>query len=189
MKIFYAIFFIFSTQIAVGQIEALFDVKKFRQNDQHFIETYLYIYGNSLRNNIDTFNLDKSVEVLQYIENEKNEIVDFKKYNISGNAESINRNGILDQQRFSLVDGEYTINLKLKDINDTTNKEEHLQKISLTKATKTMFSDIELLDSYWKSDSSTKLNKSGIEMIPLVTTYLGPEFNKLAYYSEIYFDE
>ena len=61
MKKFYAIFLIFSTQIAVGQIEALFDVKKFRQNDQHFIETYLYIYGNSLRNNIDTFNLDKSV--------------------------------------------------------------------------------------------------------------------------------
>ena len=189
MKIFYAIFFVISTQTAVGQIEALFDVKKFRQNDQHFIETYLYIYGNSLRNNLDTSNYDKSVEVLQYIENNKNEIVDFKKYNISGNAEIINRNGILDQQRFSLVDGEYTINLKLKDINDTTNKEEHLQKISLIKATKTMFSDIELLDSYWKSDSSTKLNKSGIEMIPLVTTYFGPEFNKLAYYSEIYFDE
>ena len=170
MKIFCGIFFIFSTQIAAGQIEALFDVKKFRQNDQHFIETYLYIYGNSLRNNIDKFNLDKSVEVLQYIENEKNEIVDFKKYNISGNAESIDRNGILDQQRFSLVDGQYTINLKLNDINDTTNKEEHLQKISLSKATKTMFSDIELLDSYWKSDSSTKINKSGIEMIPLVTT-------------------
>ena len=31
-----------------GQLEALFDIKKFRQGEQHFVETYLYIFGPSL---------------------------------------------------------------------------------------------------------------------------------------------
>ena len=61
--------------------------------------------------------------------------------------------------------------------------------LALSKPKSVEFSDVELLDKYWKSDSVSKLNKSGFEMIPLVTTYLGPEFNRLSYYNEIYFDE
>ena len=44
-----------------GQLEALFDIKKFRQGDQHFIETYLYIFGSSLRSK-DTNVKNKKVE-------------------------------------------------------------------------------------------------------------------------------
>ena len=48
------------------------------------------------------------------------------------------------------------------------------------------FSDIELLDSYWKASEENELTKSGYHMIPLVSNYFGPEFDKLAYYFEIY---
>ena len=172
-----------------GQLEALFDIKKFRQGEQHFVETYLYIFGPSLLQNRDTNVKNKKVEILLFIENEQKEIVDYKKHVIEGEIDHINKNGILDLQRFFLVDGDYHLSLRLVDQNDTTNIEEHQQTFTLSKPNSVEFSDVELLDQYWKSDSVSKLNKSGFEMIPLVTTYLGPEFNRLSYYTEIYFDE
>ena len=172
-----------------GQLEALFDIKKFKQGEQHFVETYLYIFGPSLLQNRDTNVKNKKVEILLFIENEQKEIVDYKKHVIEGEIDHINKNGILDLQRFFLVDGDYHLSLRLVDQNDTTNIEEHQQTFTLSKPNSVEFSDVELLDQYWKSDSVSKLNKSGFEMIPLVTTYLGPEFNRLSYYTEIYFDE
>ena len=172
-----------------GQLEALFDIKKFRQGEQHFLETYLYIFGPSLLEDRDTNVKNKKVEILLFIENQQKEIVDYKKHIIEGEIDHINKNGILDLQRFFLLDGDYHLSLRLVDQNDTTNIEEHQQTFTLSKTSPVEFSDVELLDKYWKSDSVSKLNKSGFEMIPLVTTYLGPEFNRLSYYTEIYFDE
>jgi GWxTD domain-containing protein len=172
-----------------GQLEALFDIKKFRQGDRHFVETYLYIFGPSLLQHKDTNVKNKKVEILLFIENEQREIVDYKKHVIEGEIDHINKNGILDLQRFSLEDGNYHLSLKLVDQIDTNNIEEHQQSFSLSKPKSVEFSDVELLDKYWKSDSVSKLNKSGFEMIPLVTTYFGPEFNRLSYYNEIYFND
>ena len=172
-----------------GQLEALFDIKKFRQGEQHLVETYLYIFGPSLIQDKDTNVKNKKVEILLFIENEQKEIVDYKKHIIEGEIDHVNKNGILDLQRFSLIDGDYNLGLKLVDQTDTNNIEEHQQTFTLSKLNTSEFSDIELLDKYWKSDSVSKLNKSGFEMIPLVTTYFGPEFNRLSYYTEIYFDE
>ena len=172
-----------------GQLEALFDIKKFRQGEQHLVETYLYIFGPSLIQDKDINVKNKKVEILLFIENEQKEIVDYKKHIIEGEIDHVNKNGILDLQRFSLIDGNYNLGLKLVDQTDTNNIEEHQQTFTLSKLNTSEFSDIELLDKYWKSDSVSKLNKSGFEMIPLVTTYFGPEFNRLSYYTEIYFDE
>ena len=172
-----------------GQLEALFDIKKFRQGEQHLVETYLYIFGPSLIQDKDTNVKNKKVEILLFIENEQKEIVDYKKHIIEGEIDHVNKNGILDLQRFSLIDGNYNLGLKLVDQTDTNNIQEHQQTFTLSKLNTSEFSDIELLDKYWKSDSVSKLNKSGFEMIPLVTTYFGPEFNRLSYYTEIYFDE
>ena len=172
-----------------GQLEALFDIKKFRQGEQHFVETYLYIFGPSLIQDKDTNVKNKKVEILLFIENEQKEIVDYKKHIIEGEIDHVNKNGILDLQRFSLIDGNYNLGLKLVDQTDTNNIEEHQQTFTLSKLNSSEFSDIELLDKYWKSDSVSKLNKSGFEMIPLVTTYFGPEFNRLSYYTEIYFND
>ena len=172
-----------------GQLEALFDIKKFRQGEQHLVETYLYIFGPSLIQDKDTNVKNKKVEILLFIENEQKEIVDYKKHIIEGEIDHVNKNGILDLQRFSLIDGNYNLGLKLVDQTDTNNIEEHQQTFTLSKLNTSEFSDIELLDKYWKSDSVSKLNKSGFEMIPLVTTYFSPEFNRLSYYTEIYFDE
>ena len=98
-----------------GQLEALFDIKKFRQGEQHLVETYLYIFGPSLIQDKDTNVKNKKVEILLFIENEQKEIVDYKKHIIEGEIDHVNKNGILDLQRFSLIDGNYNLGLKLVD--------------------------------------------------------------------------
>ena len=77
-----------------GQLEALFDIKKFRQGEHHFVETYLYIFGPSLLEDRDTNVKNKKVEILLFIENEQKEIVDYKKHVIEGEIDHINKNGI-----------------------------------------------------------------------------------------------
>ena len=181
---------ILSFTLSFGQIEALFDLKRFKSIDANYIETYLYIYGNSLKENRDTNNNTKGVQILQYVENENNEIIDHKKYLIVEKTDYVEKEGLIDLKRFQLGNGKFKIFLEITDLNDTTNIEKHNQSFELNFNNSTQFSDIELLDSYWKNNNEDQnkndFSKSGFHMIPLVTKYFGPEFNKLAYYFEIY---
>lgn len=190
MKSLLTILLLFYLNFLNAQIEAIFDLKRFKSNDKNYIETYLYIYGNSLKQNKDTSDNDKGVEILQYIEDKENKIIAHKKYVIKDKADYVESKGIMDLQRFVVKSGEFKIFLELTDLNDPSNIEKHQQNFEINFNEKINFSDIELLDSYWKSnnDDETKkeLTKSGFHMIPLVTNYFGPEFEKLAYYFEIY---
>ena len=138
------------------QIEALFDLKKFHSNENNYIETYLYIYGNTLSENEDSTLNEKGVEILQYIENSEKEIVAHKKYIIKENSDYVEKEGIMDLQRFPIPVGDYNIYVEINDINSSKNIEKHHQKFSLTEPNSPYFSDIELLDSYWKENENEK---------------------------------
>ncbi len=190
MKLLVTISLLFILNLLSAQIEAIFDLKRFKSVDENYIETYLYIYGNSLKQNKDTADNDKGVEILQYIEDIDNKIIAHKKYIIKDKSDYVEAKGIMDLQRFIVKSGEFKIFLELTDLNDPSNISKHEQNFKINFNEKINFSDIELLDSYWKSnnegESKNELTKSGFHMIPLVTNYFGPEFEKLAYYFEIY---
>ena len=69
MKTVFAVITLFIVNPLHSQIESLFDLKKFHSSESNYIETYLFIYGNTLFENPDSNFNDKGVEVLQYIEN------------------------------------------------------------------------------------------------------------------------
>ena len=188
MKLIITSLLAINSVIYFAQIEALFDLKRFESTDQNYIETYLYIYGNTLVESSDTSKRIKSVEILQYIEDQNKDIVAYKKHIISEESDYVLRDGIMDLQRFSIEDGNFNIFIEIKDLNDTTNIEKHQQSFEFNYSSHTHLSDIELLESYWKADveNNTQLTKSGYHMVPLVTNYYGSTFNKLSYYFEIY---
>lgn len=169
-----------------AQLEAIFDYKKFKTEEKPFIETYLQIYTSSLIDNIDTNVKTKGVEILQFIEDKNNKIVAHKKYKITEKPFDDSFNDIIDLQRFSLENGSYRITIEITDLNKNDNVEKHSEMIDISYSDKLEISDIEFLDSYWKDENNSELSKSGIAMIPLVSNYFSPEFNKLAYYFEIY---
>ena len=68
MKNLFLLIFILTTLSGISQIEALFDIKKFHSSENSYIETYLYVFGNTLNGSTDSNLKDKGIEVLQYIE-------------------------------------------------------------------------------------------------------------------------
>ena len=190
MKTLFTVITLFLVSPLHSQIEALFDLKKFHSSESNYIETYLFIYGNTLFENQDSNFNDKGVEVLQYIENEKKQIIAHEKYIIKEQSDYVEKEGIIDLQRFPVSNGKFTIFLEIKDINDTNNTEKYQEEFSIFDSNEPCFSDLELLDSYWKEvegeNNKSELTKSGYHMVPLVTNYFGDEFEKLAYYLEIY---
>ena len=90
-----------------------------------------------------------------------------------------NFNDIIDLQRFALKNGTYDITIEITDLNNSNNVEKHTEKITISFSDQLELSDIEFLDSYWKDEDNSELSKSGIAMIPLVSNYFSPEFNKI----------
>ena len=186
MKIFITCILVLLSLFGQSQIEAIIDLKKFHSNKSNYIETYLFVFGNTLYESSDTSNTEKGIEVLQYIENHNNQIVSHEKYIIKEVSDYVEKKGIIDLKRFPVSNGNYTLYIEITDINNSANIEKHQENFTLNFTNFPCFSDIELLDSYWKSNEENELTKSGYQMIPLVSNYFGPEFDKLAYYFEIY---
>jgi len=172
-----------------SQIQATFNLKRFSANDSPYIETYLEIYSNSLSlKYLDSTHMLSGVDIVQLIKNDKEEIIDFKKYSICDTLvkEEVFEN-IIDLQRFKLPNGKYSIEIQLNDRYSELDNQIHTENFKIEFIDHLIqISDIELLDYYWKTDEASATSKSGYGMIPLVTDYFSPEFNRLAYYFEIY---
>ena len=131
MKNLFLLIFIFTTLSGISQIEALFDIKKFHSSENSYIETYLYVFGNTLHGSTDSNLKDKGIEVLQYIEDENNKIIGHKKYTIKEVADYVEKDGIVDLQRFSVGSGKYMLFIEITDINKPSNIEKHQQEFTI----------------------------------------------------------
>ena len=93
----------------------------------------------------------------------------------------------IDQQRFSLPNGEYNMTISIADVNNA---------YSLSKETVTLnvdyqegvpaISDILLFDSYSKADEQKACTKSGCDFLPRVYPFYGASEDKLKFYAELY---
>lgn len=94
----------------------------------------------------------------------------------------------VDQQRFSLENGEYEMEITVKDLNNPS-------QVPFT-ATQTIVidypadapavSDILLVDSYSKASAPSKLTKSGYELVPRIYSFYLNNTNSLTFYAELY---
>ncbi len=94
---------------------------------------------------------------------------------------------IFDLQRIPLASGEYVVSTKIKDLNDTTFVYSTSQKIKLPNSSETIaISDIELIDSYSKSNQNSKFTKVGYDIIPYLYNFFPESVTSLSFYTEIY---
>ena len=94
----------------------------------------------------------------------------------------------LDQQRFSLPNGEYTMEISIMDLNQSERvpfKTEQTVVIDLPSDRPSM-SDILLVDHYKKASVATNFTKSGYEIIPRVYSFYLANNNSLTFYAELY---
>lgn len=94
----------------------------------------------------------------------------------------------IDQQRFSLPNGEYLMEIDVVDLNSTKSLPTHDEfTVTVDYNDKVpSVSDILLFDSYEKAAQPSACTKSGMDFLPRVYPFYGPSDDKLKFYAELY---
>ena len=94
----------------------------------------------------------------------------------------------VDQQRFSLPNGEYNMEITVKDLNNPQQTPyTFTQAITIDYPTDApAVSDILLVESYSKAVQPSKLTKSGYDLVPRVYSFYLNNTNSLTFYTELY---
>ena len=98
------------------------------------------------------------------------------------------RGAFVDQQRFSLENGEYSMEITVKDLNNPEQKPFTVtQDVTIDfPADAPAMSDILLVESYSKATAPSKLTKSGYDIVPRIYSFYLNNSNKLTFYAELY---
>lgn len=192
MKLFLIItFFFFSFQSFAGNLKAYFTYCTFNSPEKGpYIETYLSVIGNSTNyKKNENGKLQSSVEVTLVFK-QSDSVKTFKKYNLlspeltDSTAEKVN---FMDQQRISLPNGNYEFEISLKDIYSEEAPFHSTQTLNIDYPNdKISISDIELIESLKETKSKSIISKSGYDIIPYTSDFYPEDFNKIAFYTELY---
>ena len=156
-----------------------------------YIETYISVIGNTLtfvKNAKGKFQgaVDISVAFKQ-----NGDIKNAQKYSLSSpEALDTTKNfpNFIDQQRYTLANGVYEMELSISDKNKPNDKP-FVTTVPITIEFPDAImgiSSIQLLEAYSKSVTPTVLTKSGYDLMPYVSTYYPENISKIKFYTEMY---
>lgn len=158
---------------------------------QPYFETHLSVIGNSLQfvknaNGKFQASVDIAVSLLQ-----DGVIKAAQKYTLNSPEVDDTTKALpnfLDQQRYSLPNGEYVLQLSIADKNKVS-ENPFISKIPVKidfPDDRITVSDVELLESYTKATATGPLTKSGYDLVPYVSSFYPENSDKLKFYAEIY---
>ena len=187
------IFFLFAILLSLQSfsqnLEAYFNLTRFNLPDEKpFIDVFISFNGRTLsyidgQANVESTILIKSGE----------HIIDFRKTKVESprlGADSIPVD-FVDVQRFQVKNGKYSIDVLLRDLNQTnadTIKISYPFEIYFS-GFQVEISDIELVDRIEKSDEQNLFSKAGYQVIPFVSDYYHQNLDELTFYAEVYNSE
>jgi len=155
-----------------------------------YVETYLTINGASINYKMLDNGKFQGVVDVQVLFKKGDSIVNYAKYDLNSpildDTTVIDQN-MLDIQRYGLPQGEYTIEISLRDSYSENVKLTSTDKLEIKFPDGALeFSDIELLTSFEKSDEQDILTKNGYQLKPYVFNYYPQSANKISFYTELY---
>ena len=190
------LFIITALYLSVGvskaiKVQANFTYSTFYTPEQGpYLETYLSVVGNTLTYlENEHGKLQAGLEVT-LIFKQAAKVIDFKKYTLMS-AELADSNALvndlIDQQRISLPNGHYDFEITLRDIHATDAPFTNVQKLVIDFNEDAMdISDIELVESFQKTTTKNILSKNGYDLLPYTSDFYAEDFEKIAFYAEIY---
>lgn len=190
MKFILACLVLFSSLISVSNVTVYFNYGVFNTvSSKSFLETYITISGNSVKYIPKSGGLQASVTISWQIL-KGNEVVKKASYNLLSPKvnDSLNLPSFIDTQRFLLPNGDYTVDFEIIDNAFPNQKTTHSEKIKIlfSRDKKIDASDIQILESFSKSNSSSNFTKSGYELVPYTINYFPKNKNNLKFYFESY---
>ncbi len=194
MKRFYALIalvILFTSTALSNNLKAYFTYCTFNSPDKGpYVETYLSVVGNSAVYKQNENNLFQSTIEVTLIFKQGDEVKTFKKYNllspeVADSAE--NKVNFMDQQRITLANGKYEFEISIKDVNAKVDPFISTQILTIDyPKDKLSISDIELVESLKKTTEKSIISKSGYDILPYTSDFYSEDFQKIAFYAELY---
>ena len=155
-----------------------------------YVETYLAVDGSSLDFSLNENNkYQASIQVLVLFRR-NDEIANYDKYELFSPEldDTLDlRFNFIDQQRYSLSNGDYSFEIQIWDKNTEAKPFSTLSPVHLDfTEEKVSMSGVQLVDSYEPTEENSILNKSGYKVIPYPDNFYPENLNKIIFYSEIY---
>ncbi len=153
-----------------------------------YVETYLSVEGKSVNYVPAKEGKTQAAIEISMLFKQGEEVKFFDKYNLLSPEGTEGAFNLLDQQRVPLPNGNYNMELSIRDKNSDAKPYTLTQNIKLEfYANIVAVSDIELLSNYEKAkDNDDVLNRNGFKLIPFVDNFYGDQTNNLKFYTEIY---
>ncbi|HOK37760.1 MAG TPA: GWxTD domain-containing protein [Bacteroidales bacterium] len=189
--IFVSILFLSLKLTALPGLEVYFMYATFNSPSGPYLETYMSIIGNSaVFTKIDDGKFQSKIEVTMIFK-KNDKIFDFNKYVIESPViENLNQEkpNFIDLQRISLPNGNYKLELFLKDLNYPHNESYFLNDIINIdyNSSEIKFSDFQLIESITLTKEHNILSKGGYDLTPYISNFYPNNINNLSFYIELY---
>ncbi|PLX03616.1 MAG: hypothetical protein C0595_06585 [Marinilabiliales bacterium] len=185
------VLFLINSISFAGGLQAYMSYASFNTPDnQPYIETYLTVKGSSIKHTLNQETKYQGGVEVQIIFRQNDSIVNFSKYVLNGPAIDDTLEGypnFLDVQRYGLGNGTFDIELKIKDVNSTTEPIVSYDSYNIDfPSDLNTFSDIELLSAYEKSEEDNNFTRNGFKLVPYVFNFFPENTNEISFYTELY---
>jgi GWxTD domain-containing protein len=189
MKKLFVILFVISSSLFYANVTVYFNYAVFNTgSNKPYLETYLTISGNSVKYKSVNGGFQANVSV-SWI-SKGLEVVKSSSYNLLSPLviDSTNKQSFIDNQRFSLPNGNYVVEFTITDNAIPAKQTNHSEKITIlfNRDKKIANSDIQVLESFTKAKTASNLSKNGYELIPYTVNYYPKTQNSLKFYFETY---
>lgn len=211
LSLFIAFITGFQTVAFSQNLQAEFAMAEFlAPDDKPYVETYLKLKGNTLKQ-IGAENGTYSEVLITYHVSDGVWVPFKDKYKIQGPLNEIGKAPLdfIDQRRIPLRPGNFELVVTIEDLNDSTDfKATVKQSIEVQRKGKIVpdttnsvanqtekpfifkagyfLSDIQLVESYTKSESPNILTKVGYDLIPYTSDFYPESMDQLTMYLEVY---
>ena len=172
-------------------LDARFNFNRFySETDGPFIETYLSVIGSSVHYTKNDEGLFEAQVGITYLFKQDGKISEYRKIQlISPSVEDTS--GILpnflDVQRIPLPNGNYTLEIKIKDQVKKSKQFIATLDLSIDYSIASFYvSDIEPVEKYLPGADDPVLSKNGYTIVPYVSSFYPENLSQLVFYTEVY---
>ncbi len=180
-------------QTVVGQsIESLTTLRTamFRHPETGpYVEVYLTVSGNALTYEKDKRYLYQGGVDVEIVVLDGSQVVNFDKYRLNTpllKDSSVIDFSLIDQQRLSIPNKTLSLEINLRDVHDSLNVYKYTEALLPLPENEIVISDLQILDTFYRSTVNTNFLKNGFEMKPWPRNFFPDERNHFLFYGEIY---
>jgi GWxTD domain-containing protein len=191
---FFIAFFVYTNETQAKNLVADLSFASFYSPEHGpYFETYLSVYGKTVYFVKNQNGKYQATIYITMLIKQNDSIKDFKKYSLNSpeSIDSLNVNfNFIDQQRFTLPNGNYSFELYISDKNNSLQPYKIIQDVSIDYPENQInISGIELIESFKKTVVPSIVSKSGNDLIPYVSDFYPENSKKITFYTEIYNSE